>query len=375
MEDVAVSFTVEPGLKSSDPPRIDWGEVYPMVPLGEAGTPLDLGRPRTVIDPIKVNEVRDMIVFAELGGGLDHFFHWWRGTLEKLERPYVVVRGDDWSPSLFQWHVESGFPAELKKKAEKGIAAFGNEPGSTKKVEALKSWGEKLTKPFNLTLRNLTALGPDQALEAAIALRKIRERGYCPHLQVLVAGSSESIFMGDRDVSGYRTLCCEYRLPSLTEDEILELARHDDQGRRLSLDLGDAIDPFIEQTGGRPLLVQSLLQRLRELAGRLNRKKIGNLELARAAKQLRDAPPNIVKLWQDDLLSLLKKHRELGTTLNEYVLGKSIGRSSFPPPVEERPLFIAGWVGLNRLDRWAITSQLHAHLARPMLDQLKRGGR
>lgn len=371
MEDVAVSFTVEPGLKSN-PPRIDWGEVYPMTPLGEAGTPLDLGRPRTTIDRARVDAMRDAIVFAERGGGLDHFFYWWREQLEKLGRPYVVVRGDDWSPSLFEWQ---GLPAELKKKAEKGLAAFGTEPGSTKKVEALKSWGEKLSKPLNLILRNLTSLGPEQALDAAIALRKIRELGICPNLQILVAGSSESIFMGDRDVSGYRTLCYEYRLPSLSEDEILELARHDDQGRRLALELEDAIDAFIEQTGGQPLLVQSLLHRLRELADRLGRTRVAPLEVARAAKQLRDAPPNIVKLWQDDLAKLLADHRELGVKLNEYVLGKSIGRSSFPPPVEERPLFIAGWVALNQRDRWAITSQIHAHLARPILDQHRRGNR
>lgn len=81
---------------------------------------------------------------------------------------------------------------------------------------------------------------------------------------------------------------------------------------------------------------------------------------------MRYSPPGRARYWREDLGRLLSEAPELVPAMESYVAGASLGPARFPPPAEERALFIAGWVRLNEMGRCT-------HLARPMLQGLRRG--
>lgn len=89
----------------------------------------------------------------------------------------------------------------------------------------------------------------------------------------------------------------------------------------------------------------------------------------RAAREMRMLPPAQAKQWQENLRAILTNEPELIHTMEAYVTGRTMGPARFPPPAKERSLFIAGWIGLNKEDRWGISSKFHAHLASFVLDE------
>lgn len=109
-------------------------------------------------------------------------------------------------------------------QAGEAIEKLGQVQGVVNRTQALRGWSEKLEHPFTLIICNLMALGAGPALEVATALRRLRDFHSCPQLRVVVSSPSESIFADQIDRSGYRSLCDEYRLPSLDAVDVANVA-------------------------------------------------------------------------------------------------------------------------------------------------------
>jgi hypothetical protein len=205
-------------------------------------------------------------------------------------------------------------------------------------------------------------------------LRQIRDRHLCQRLQILLTGTSEALVSDTPDSSGYMAFCRLIRPRPLDACEIQLLAAPTRAGSDTPVPFqfdDGAIEEFLSQTGGQPLLVRHLIRRLRGFAKASKKGSLNTDDVAQAANQMRAAPPEEVSFWQADLRDALMKRPELIDPMCAYVRGASLGPSRFPPPSIERPLFIGGWLGLNRLRRWGIASQFHADFARPVLDHVR----
>ena len=353
-----------------------WDSGYKVTVLAKPGRCLDLPGEKTHISRNQVLENEDTLVCGEAGGGHSRFLRWWRSALTSSARDWIHVDSSAWDGSFFRRRSGDDRSGEsgAQDQAVEAIEKLGLEQGVVNRTQALRRWSEKLERPFTLIICNLMALGSGPALEVATTLRRLREpRPLCPNLRVVVSSPSESIFADQIDRSGYRALCEEYRLPSLDADDVARLAgtqSSDPDRSPLSFE-EKALERFLTHTGGQPLLVWHLLARL----GGLVKKSAPatTAQVDEAARQMRYSPPGRAGYWQEDLRRLLTEAPELVSAMESYVAGASLGPARFPPPAEDRALFIAGWVRLNEMGRWGITSSFHAHLARPVLQGLRTG--
>lgn len=359
--------TIRVDRSNAKTPLITWDEGYAAYHLDDGGRIIDLGGARSMISRKDVETLSDVIVLSERSGGTQTLLDWWCNELKKLKRPRVLVHAEDWSKDHFNWSHKSDVP----KAMETAVEQFGKESGPRSRARAISSaWATMKggrPEPFELTLiiRDITAI--EDSVEVALALRKLRDpENLCPGLQVIVTSPREDIFMETPEFSGYRSVADEFRPPYFTSKEIDLLS-----GPKLSLE-SDAKNRLMEHTGGHPLLVRHMIDRLQELA-RDTKKVTTSREIERAARQMRESPPAVVSFWQKELKQLFKKEPILVDSMRGYVMKtKSIGRQRFPPPGSERPLFFGGWLSLNQNDRWGITSRFHAHLARPIIDEFSR---
>lgn len=371
-------FNVEIGPPPLYEPLIRWlaGRGYALIELGRGGLPVDLpGRRMTVTDEDVLGE-SDTLLLSERCGGSRDLLKWWCHRLDEAGRPWVLVHAAHLASQLFQWGRE--VTAEQKEVASPAINSLLSDANRTQRIKALVDWAnpEKLPSDFTLIIRDLMMAGQENGIEVATALRTIRDQHLAPKLQIVLLSHSESTFQDRYDRSGYLSLLRQFRLPKLEAHEIGRLAAKragpDEAGVGLILE-GAARDHFMDQTGGQPLLVQHLLRRLRQLAeGPITTVSVADVE--QAGHHLRQSQPEQVAQWQEDLRRLLEQQPEMMATMKAYLLGQSLGPSRFPPPHQDRPLFIAGWVGVNRLGRWGIASEYHAHLAGPVMDELLEEG-
>jgi hypothetical protein len=322
------------------------------------------GRPHC-IGHEQVRSREDTLIFGERSGGVSNFLSWWCEELDREPRiPWVQVRGSAWDRAFFDCSLEAK-PLLEKEGGSSLIEDIGRAATTHERAKALVEWARLLKEPSTLILRDLSALGAPADQQVAEALAVVRETIRLPNLRLVVADAFETIYQSTRNSSGLLRFCHAYRLAPLDEEAIRALAAHAADDRRPLILAGDALRSFIEHTGGQPLLVQHLLYRLLSVA----RSQLDESDVEQAARRLRAAPPAEVGVWKSDLRRLLKEHPHLRQPMETYVAGGTLGPARFPPPSEESPLFIAGWVRLNRSRRWGIASGMHRDLARAVLDE------
>jgi hypothetical protein len=309
----------------------------------------------------------DILVFSERSGGVRDLLEWWCEGLDTDGQDWVQAWGTTWDPEFFLWSKNA---ETLKEEGNPALQAFIQKEGVTEKAKVLTEWATQLEKPCTLFIRHLTALDSTNAMQAAIALAVMRERHCCGLLRLVVADTFEKIYLSSSDHSGYWRFASVHRLSGLNKDAIERLAKYKSENwRPLHLE-GKSLDRFMEQTGGQPLLVKTLLNRIQSVCNKQRKCEPSIDVIEQEARKLRSAPPGEVRLWQNDLRRLLQVHPELRLTVEIY-LNKTLGPARFPPPSEERPLYIAGWLKLNQSGRWGITSLIHKDLARSVLDELE----
>jgi hypothetical protein len=261
---------------------------------------------------------------------------------------------------------------------EIAIEEFGKQDGMPAKKAAIEEWAKHLTEPFTLMINDVTALGEDHVREMSQALRSVRDSGTCPKLRVVIAGRNEQPFFDTPTVSGLYTLSHSYRPHAFAPNEIKILAAwnkkiENQQNGWSALKLSnDAVERIVRHSGGQPLLVYHLLRQLQRLMNDTGKKITKEIDVDKASRLFRQSPPEVIRSWRDDLRHLLENDKDLLERIRSYVKGRTVGPINFPPPDDERELFLSGWLKQSPLtNRWGITSEFHAHLVRELLDDLQ----
>lgn len=355
-------------------PHIVWKnddkDGYKLVELAQAnGFNLDLPGIEQVFGFDELLEKNNVLIFSESSDGRMNFLHDYQKFLDKKGCPWLSVKGNDWNRDIF------GFSNDFEGYADIPLSThaplrdllsivenLGNaEMALAQKTHDLKTWlKNNKERQVVLIFRDISALGPTLATEIGHVFRQVFDGAASGiKLSVLILDTSSWAFLDAAEASGYAPLCYQYRLPFLCNKEIGELLKF----YQLSYD-DEILDRVFDQTGGQLLLVQDCLRRLS-----LDDDKTLTLKAVnKTIKNMRNNPPGSVKKWQIELGKILDTYPELVKSLRAYVNYHSISAQRFPPPSQELPLFLAGWLKTNRLGCWAITSSLHADLANDVLN-------
>lgn len=337
-------------------------EDYPIVKLGDPTREYPLPGLSGVIRRDEVKTHENVIVLGERSGGVRHCLSWWCEVL-KAERglPWAFVHGAQWEPSLIQTSFE--IDSDIKDTVTERLHDVGSRKSPSEKADALVDLASMVQSPFYLIVRDFAALKEEGAKSFGEAFRLIRDLKKCPDLKLVVGSDSESYFADDV-FSGLLSMSHRYRLMPFKHEEIDKLFANLKGEASVHLD-STAIDEIINVTGGQQALVKDLLDRL--ISG--GRDEIQRKDIRETFRAQRRSPPGVTRLWREELRKLLKERVELVDPLRRYVSGATLGPSRFPPPSDERPLMVAGWLRLIH-DRWGISSEMHADLARDVLDRI-----
>ena len=390
--------------------RMYWGErgeYYALSRVPNGATHFELSGKRTYLEAKNIfsGNYGDLLILGERGAGANTFLSWYTENLESQGKDWLLVNGDRWEKTFFKGYF-SGVPLDIRKlkdnKSPKNndktnqtsekvrktqelsnpikntmeaacdaIHDFGQASDAQDQGSTLLKWAEDLENPCYLLIREFYELGSEKAFQAAKALRYLRDSGKGSKLKILILTSDEETFLDTAEQSGYLPLTQSYRLPHFNKKEIETLWRE----KSKSFQQPGKIPNFKvkQMTGGHPLLTQLFLNSLVDHLKSCPQKQVEDQDLEEVFRKLLLAPPREITIWKRSLLKILKANRGLIETFKGYVVGKSIGPLRFPPPIEERPLFVAGWIGLNDLGRWGILSRYHAELADSVLNELEGG--
>lgn len=356
-------------ITKNNKPLIRWGNntIYKMRQIGQESYSMLPGR-EINFSKNDLQSNKHILIYSERSGGTSDFLEWVCDRLNEMGEEWLLINGEKWDWDFCQKSAKTDqidkTAADLKTLIEK----FGRENIH------LFNWVKNLSAPFTFIIRNLLFLGEEISLQIATAIRVVAETARNPFFKVLIASTSESVFLDFPYRSGLISLTNQYRILPFSVNEIKLLACEGVDPPLHFSETDNALECFYGHTGGQRLLVNHMLRRLRELTSPLETTRLVSVELVeRAAREMRMLSPSQVKSWQEQLRAILKAEPELIQPMQAYVTGRTLGPARFPPPAKERFLFIAGWIGLNKVGRWGISSTFHAHLARPVLDQFKYG--
>jgi hypothetical protein len=340
-----------------------------VIALRESGEEYDLpGRDR-VVRRADIPAQKDVLILGERSGGVRDFLDWWSTVLDKHRIPWLFVHAGEWAPDLVRTSQLTPMPGQPQgvppSQAIDAVITLGLDKSAAEKAEKLLRWADALETVVALIIR---VTGNEVDVSTAQAFRMIREAKKCPNLHLIIGTETETSFTDGAFWSGYLALANLYRLRSFGAAETRKLLEWYTRKLSHGLTLSDAaVEELLDCTGGQPRLVQSLLQRAVESSAG---KRVDETEIRRLFQQMKQSPPDAVRFWQADLRKILAARPELISAMRSYVTGFTLGPARFPPPAQERPLMVSGWIKLNLLGRWGIASQLHASLARPVLDEL-----
>lgn len=338
--------------------RVSWGNGYPAILLGEPGQQIDLPGSEAWIEARDLKEKKDIVILGERSCGVQDFLDWCSDQLE--DDHWLFLQGGAWMESLSRVSNSAEF---LKKSAFEALHKMSREKGADCKANALIEWAGELEADVHLIIREFSALGPEDSLEVARAFRLIRDNHKCPRLHILIGSSSES-YLTDDLFSNFLPMTYRYRMRPLDKESMcLLMGKSLKKGGDIP---GNVLERMEQIVGGQRFLMQRLLHRLTErLRGR---HEIGVRDLEEAFRQEKRSPPPVARSWQRDLANILSRNGELFEPMRSYVGGFTLGPGKMPPSDSERPLFVAGWLRKQWDGRWGIASEMHAALARPVLD-------
>lgn len=367
---------------------------YKLIEIAKAnGFMNDLPGDERVFGFEELIERNNNIVFSEYSAGRMDFIYSYQKILTKQSYHWLCINADSWDKAAFEcskdFDTEMVFDPAIDfvdyaalnaASSNKKIALahlltivdnLGDEKiGLGEKINALKNW-LKNNKHLNIALifRDISTLGIKLATEIAAVFRQIfDDNSKIINLSILILDTSSLAFLDAAETSGYAPLCYQYRLPFLCREEIEKLMVCL-FGPLRTIDGFDVLESIYEHTGGQLLLVQDCLRRIS--LGEDNVITPGRTN--KAIKLMHNNPPSVVKKWQEELKLILQRNPELIISMKAYVGGHSLSAERFPPPSQELSLFLAGWLKVNQLGRWGITSALHASLANLVLDDLAKG--
>ena len=339
----------------------DYPESWPLFLLAEPSGVMDLPGERQQIRADDLFNQKHIIVYAERGHRQQEFIGW---LTNQLNIPRTEL-------NFSTWDIGSSAESTLAQP----LQALGEHPTAHQLYAVLdkheSSAREPSTEGEALICKNFEALETDIAIGFAIQFRRFQERHRQSSLHILSASSTYLPFSDKDDASGYAPLCRQYRLANYNAAELCALTGF------TSLQTGgqrETITHILQETGGQPLLVKLLGQRLKRLLELEPGAAIDIDMVEKAMRQMRNSPPGECNAWKSHLKRSLEQQLGLFQNVKSYVRGETLGKFRFPPPIEELELYTGGWLALNADERWGMTSRFHAYLASQVLDSLKEQG-
>lgn len=339
--------------------KLQWGDDYPLISLGlgrdDQPLPGELTRQASNV----LSEYQAVVFFAERKAGVASLLRWWRG---RLERPSVVVRAATPSSSTMSW---TRMADDSTPTMNTALASFLSDP-SAGNAEHLFRAVRELGEVVHLFVTGLDAIEDANKARSIMTQLRVAVEAQIP-LRIAVATASVPVVADAFLDSGFISVAQLFRLAPFREDEVGALCAAMGQPGK-SLLTEEAQRRLIDVTGGQPLLVdRALVEIRRRVKSQGTSQRVGE-----ALDAIRRTPPEVVKVWQNQLRECLRGNIELRRALETYVENNTISDTmpkAWPPPARERGLFFNGWVGCDRFGRWGIRSPLHQEWARPVLSE------
>ena len=381
-------------LKTIDNPHdaneklVTWGDHYKLIDLQGVGSRLELPGKPSILKAKALLKQRDVIVFYDRNGGGRAFSDWWKSQLDQMneDQPWLFLSGRQWNEVSIEGSDRIGNNEANIGKRGRGkhktkldsirnhIVRMGRQEKTEHFFESFyeikKEIDKGTLKRINLIFYEPSALN-DQADHLIRAIRMARDSFPDLSMHVLIVNSSEDLFLNTIENSPYLPIARCYRLAFLDKEDIRELSiAH--FGTNDPIDMNFVLD-IQKKVGGHPFLTQTLIRRVKYLLDeRKLRGQVSIHQVDYCFRQMKTSPPDIVKLWMSNMKILLNGKKELVPTFRAYVEGMTLGRGRFPPPINERPLMIGGWVGLlPGQHRWGILSDYHAYMGIKVLSELE----
>ena len=365
---------------------VTWKSHYKLIDLcGHGRNNLELPGKIGYPEFEKLEGHRDLIVFADRGGGGKTFLDWWRRNIDGAGSKYhwLMINGNTLESDLIEGSdrvvnkSEDSDGAANESVSEKQsldpIRKILEPKGETGSVgeffDAFTRISKKLEKEkikLFLIFYNPSAMG-EQARNLVQSLRMVRDQfSYKKFpLNVSMVNSSEGPFLTALENSSYLEDARCFRIAFLNEVEIQKLiAEYFDDETRICEGFSSHM---LFLTGGHPLLTQVLISRLMKFKRQLDIDQINY-----CFRQMKNSPPDICRRWMNHLKEVLQSRKELLPNFKAYLEGMTLAPSRLPSHAE-RPLMIGGWLSKNHLDRWGISSLFHANLGRKVLFEMGVG--
>ena len=304
---------------------------------------------------------KDILVFGERHGGATTFLEWFTDRLKNAEKNFIKVIGFQWQKEFFLSSL-----SDKKDELHSTIESMIRLTTPAEVVEALDKINKYIDN-FESCHFIIHEMPPENARNLAIAFRRFRDANpKVTKLRIMIVNSRETTFLDHAEFSGYLPMCKCHRLARFNQEETefqtMNLIGVTDK----KMFERDVLNMVLDMTGGHPYLIRILSERIKVLLAS-KQIMISKAIVNRAFRQMMQSPPEGPRLWLEDLSVILKDNPQLVDRLRIYLAGHTFGEDRFPPPLIERRLFVAGWLGLNQRGRWGITSQFHARLARQAL--------
>lgn len=356
---------------------------YRLVHLGDAGVPDDAlpGRDGSIDDDY-VGDGGHVLVLGESGSGITDLLRWWRYWQSKDGRPLLEV---DVAYPAPRWTVlppNRSTPSEAHQEVAEAVGEFIVQTRTRDNYAAYRRLIDALGAAPGITVAFESIGALDAQLEPfGEGLRAAIER---PDIQArfLFVSQADGELSDTMSSSGVRHLSESWRMPSMQADEIVCLARGTEShpGPLAEAELDDATESafaraVLEQTGGQPVLVQTLLN---HLAARGFSDPYRPPRVHQAARAVYASPPPVHKRWQHELEAILRRdwaqgygsgRGELLRRLRAYSSGDRVA-ADIRISQAERPLYLGGWLAVDPDGCWGFRSLFHREFAQPVMDRV-----
>lgn len=328
--------------------RITWQGGYKLTSY-DKGRFLLLDGQEKVVPISEISKNHDTLILGEPGAGVATFMKWLKKGLEK---PFAIVKGD-WTTNE-----DITFSSDVDKSRKEAFKRTLKKLDQSNISEEFTQWILSLKSCCHLIF---TKISPERTKKLAESMRSLRERDNkdFKNLKVIIHSSSEDAFLEHAFNSAYIDFCHTYKLPRFLSEEVKEIL----EGYIENLNLhAEAQALIMEYTGGQPSLVHLLAQEISAYA----EPQVDPTLVQLAFDEVKSNGCHVLEEWEHMLQEHLKAHPDSRDILARY-MRENLQKDRLPPPVKDRGLYVAGWLGLNEQGSWGITSAFHRHIAAKVL--------
>lgn len=372
MTDDAVTVTLHP--PDAADPVLRWERggqrIFPVHWIQSKLRNLPIG-PRAELEPeVYLRAGDNVCLIGEHGSGYRELVDWL--THSPALWDVVVIEDKDGRIGLSghaAWGEETRESLELRARE---LFAVKAEPGArahawSQLIEIL----EGNAKSPVVCMQFLNSRSPYRPLphhlEITTMLRSWRDTPPQHPTRLVLSATNEGVFYSVDNVSDFIVLANTGRLPIPVPAVAIHQVLQERLNRWKDEITGDDARAVYEVTGGHRELLLALCEIILS-------SDHGTLAMAariqRAARSLAQQHPGSVAAWRRGLIQMLEDRPALIAKLSQYVRGQTSSENVMVS-IEDRSLFLGGWVARNQYGRWGIRSCFHELLAREVIFSLQ----